>query len=56
MLHNLKCGNNAAIKAKKIREELMEYFISKKAISWQRNQSLRIFEIIIFALATWTPS
>ena len=36
MLQNSKCGNNAAIETKQIREELMEYFTNKGAISWQR--------------------
>ena len=34
MLQNSKCGNNAVIKTKEIREELMEYFTNKGAISW----------------------
>ena len=36
MLQNSRCGNNAAIKTKEIREKLMEYFMNKVAISWQR--------------------
>ena len=36
MLQNVKCGNNAAIETKKIREELIKYFTNKGAISWQR--------------------
>ena len=36
ILQNSKCGNNAAIEIKQIREELMEYFTNKGAISWQR--------------------
>ena len=34
MLQNSKFGNNAAIETKDIREELIEYFINKRAISW----------------------
>ena len=36
MLQNSKCGTNAAIETKQIREELMEYFTNKEAVSWQR--------------------
>ena len=36
MLQNSRCGNNAAIETKEIREKLMEYFMNKVAISWQR--------------------
>ena len=36
MLENSKCGNNAAIETKEIREELMECFTNKGAISYQR--------------------
>ena len=36
MFQNLKCGDNAAIETKQIREELMEYFTNKGAVSWQR--------------------
>ena len=50
MLENLRYGNDAAIETKKIREELTEYFINKGAISWQWEQSLRIFKTDIFAL------
>ena len=35
-LQNLKCGTNAAIEMKQIREELMEYFTNKEVVSWQR--------------------
>ena len=34
MLQNSKSSNNAAIETKDIREELIEYFINKRAISW----------------------
>ena len=37
MLQNSKCGNNAAIETKQIRDELMEHFKNKGAISWERN-------------------
>ena len=51
MLQNPRYCNNAEIETKEIRKELMEYFINKGAISWQRKQSLRIFKTEIFALA-----
>ena len=51
MLQNSRCGNNAAIETKEIREELRECFINNGAVSWQRKQSLRIFKTDIFVLA-----
>lgn len=56
-LGNSKCGNNTTIETKDICEKFMEYFMSKREISWQQHQSLKSFKIVFLVTAfSWTKN